>query len=154
MTPAERRGRYKMGTDVLLVPCTRCGVAVGERCRIGRGHYAHPARYDAIVRAVTSGKIPNAGPDGVPFEHPRREPGPSLTENYRWPKEAGPSARGLTPEQARAEMIAQVEKARDLAVAAEVRAQADAMLDVLRTIPLGGPDLRIVRDDGPETPNQ
>jgi hypothetical protein len=51
-------------------------------------------------------------------------------------------------------MIAQVEKARDLAVAAEVRAQADAMLDVLRTIPLGGPDLRIVRDDGPETPNQ
>jgi hypothetical protein len=137
-----------MGTDVLLVPCTRCGVAVGERCRIGRGHYAHPARYDAIVRAVTSGKIPNAGPDGVPFERPRREPGPSLTENYRWPKEAAPSARGLTAEETRAEMIAQMEKARDRAATDEVRAQAESMLDLLRHMNFG-PGLR-VREDGPE----
>jgi hypothetical protein len=47
-------------------------------------------------------------------------------------------------------MITQVEKARDAAAADEIRAQADAMLDVLRSIPLG-PDLRIVRDDGPES---
>jgi hypothetical protein len=46
-------------------------------------------------------------------------------------------------------MIAQVVEARD-AAADEVRAQADAMLDVLRSIPLG-PDLRIGRDEGPES---
>jgi hypothetical protein len=73
-----------------------------------------------------------------------------FAERYHWRFEEALSARGLTPEEARAKMIAQVVKARDAAAADEVRAQADAMLDVLRSIPLG-PDLRIVRDDGPES---
>jgi hypothetical protein len=51
MSDVERRGRYGMGWDVLLVPCPRCCVPVGERCRIGRGHYAHEARYTAMLRA-------------------------------------------------------------------------------------------------------
>ena len=62
----------------------------------------------------------------------------------------GPVRARVTPEQVRAKMIAQVEKARDAAAADEARAQADAMPDVVRSIPLG-PDLRIVRDDGPES---
>ncbi|MCU1650472.1 MAG: hypothetical protein JWQ60_1621 [Pseudonocardia sp.] len=74
---------------------------------------------------------------------PPRDP---FAARYRWPSEAAPSARGLTPEKARAEMIAQMEKARAAAATDEVRAQAEAMLDVLRSIPLG-PDLRIVRDE-------
>lgn len=69
---------------------------------------------------------------------------------YRWPKETAPSARGLTAEEARAEMIAQMEKARDAAATAEVRAQAESMLDLLRRMSFG-PDLRVVRDDGPES---
>jgi hypothetical protein len=72
-----------------------------------------------------------------------------FAERYHWRFEEAPSARGLSPDQTRAKMIAQVVKARDAAAADEVRAQADAMLDVLRSILLG-PDLRIVRDGGPD----
>jgi hypothetical protein len=40
------------------------------------------------------------------------EPPDLAAASYHWPKEAAPSARDLTAEETRAEMIAQMEKAR------------------------------------------
>jgi hypothetical protein len=77
----------------------------------------------------------------VPEDPPTLPPG-----RYVWRSDDAPSARGLSPEEARAEQLEQLRTLRDGATDPAKRAEAAAMIEALG----GEPRLHVVEDDDPD----